>query len=311
MRLNAQNYSGCEISPVLESNYGKDVKHLALKRIQETGSTYKDSIVIPQSFQDTIFGGLAAIYNLENSTARDTVFNTYKIHQYLTLIDTAIYIGIYESTSWYSAWENLDIETENYLLDSLLNHYGFKLVHFSSAIHYATLTTEQEINLDPLITKLETVSGIKYAEKVGIPGDGNTITYNIEENIRYYDFSYRFGDCPSGCSESMTYKFKVNEDCSVEYLGRVDYLYNNIESTMAANKVLFPNPAENFIKFSNSLNATPTFYRINNHVGQVIKSGKLNPNNAINIADLKSGLYLVYIYDNSNAEIGQYKFIKR
>ena len=49
--IHAQIQSNCNVPNVLRSNYDSDVKHLALKRVYDLGSTYKDSIKIPIKFQ--------------------------------------------------------------------------------------------------------------------------------------------------------------------------------------------------------------------------------------------------------------------
>src|ERR1035437_4640516 len=77
----AQIPSSCIAPPVLQTHYDADIKHLALKRIFNQNSPYKDSIKVPQNYQDTISQGLAAIFNLTSVIQRDSVFDNYCIHR--------------------------------------------------------------------------------------------------------------------------------------------------------------------------------------------------------------------------------------
>jgi hypothetical protein len=78
--LHAQVPSNCDVSPILQYYYDRDVKHLALTTIYERQSPAMDSIIIPQVYQDTIWKAMAAVFNLADSPARDTVFEIYCIH---------------------------------------------------------------------------------------------------------------------------------------------------------------------------------------------------------------------------------------
>jgi hypothetical protein len=72
--LNAQIPSNCDVSPILLNFYDRDVKHLALTRIYDQQSPARDSINIPQNYQDTIWQALAAIFNLTDFPARDIMY---------------------------------------------------------------------------------------------------------------------------------------------------------------------------------------------------------------------------------------------
>lgn len=67
---------------------------------------------------------------------------------------------------------------------------------------------------------------------------------------------------------------------------------------------VYPNPAKNFIRIENNLNENKG-YRIFNSMGDLIKSGKLDKDNLINIEYLNQGVYFIYMGEKS------YKFIKK
>jgi len=62
-------------------------------------------------------------------------------------------------------------------------------------------------------------------------------------------------------------------------------------------KMVFPNPANEFIKISNILNLTD--YEIFNVQGYKVLSGRYNANQSIDIKELKSGIYFIKINDKT------------
>ena len=323
---NAQIQSSCNVPPILQSRYDADVKHLALKRIYDQNSQYMDSIKIPDSYQDTIWQGLAAIYNLTSIVQRDSVFDNYCIHQDISnYIYHNIYITVDTSYSWTHQWMNLNITTGITSLDNLLSKYGFTVKSFSKFVgNIATLTTIQNINTAALDDSIAKYSGVTNASTSTNIGDGNKITYTKNGNISYFDFTLGYGDCEAGCSCNHTFKFLVYDNCSVEYLGvggnyvpgipmplpvncNITENVKNVNSQI--NLKIYPNPAEDFINIETNL-LSNTNYSISNLYGQLLRTGELTKENKISIIDFSEGIYLIRFYNNSNNEIGNYKFIK-
>jgi hypothetical protein len=218
----AQMPSDCTVSPVLQHYYERDVKHLALKRIYDLQSPARDSIIIPQIYQDTIWQAMAAVFNLTDFLPRDSVFDFYCIHQELGYyMMNRIYVTISPSCSWYQNWHNLITTTGVPDLDTLLSTYGFTVTGFWTINNTATLTTSQLINVRPVCDSIRTFSGVTYSEPVYPVGFGDEINYSITGPVRFLNFKLGYGDCFSGCIGSLTYQFKVYTDCSVQYLGSV------------------------------------------------------------------------------------------
>lgn len=72
--------SSCSAPSILLSEYDVDVKDLALSRILFLETADTAEINIPTSYQDTIWDGLAAIFNVYSDFQRDSVFDIYCIH---------------------------------------------------------------------------------------------------------------------------------------------------------------------------------------------------------------------------------------
>jgi hypothetical protein len=323
--VESQTASSCLPPALLQASYDRDVKHLALKRINELNSPYKDSIVIPLNSQDTIWQGLAAIYNLTTIPARDSVFDNYCIHQEISyFVVNSIYVGVDPSFSWTTQWQSLNTITGITAMDNLLATYGFTVTAYSTfGGHYATLTTTQNINVKPLCDSLETFGGVLYSEPNYFAGDGNQIIYNKNVNGRFYDFIVGYGDCNAGCIAKHIFKFKVHDDCSVDYLGITDitsstyslpppvncFLTSGIQDKTDIGFKIYPNPADNYL----SVEKTNDFYSnftIRNLYGQTVQTGILSEKTSISIESLTSGLYLIRFYSPSNKEYINYKFIK-
>ena len=313
----SQVQSSCDIPPELELNYSEDVKEMVLQRIQSQNSIYKDSIEIPQAFQDSIWQGLASIYNAFSIPERDTVYDIFCVHWDQPYeLSYVITIGITEDCSWYENWENLNITTGIQELDDLLAYYGFSISAFSLISDAAYLETDKYLNLRALCDSLASFEQIEFAQKYSdITGDGNQINYVLNEDGAEYSFKIGFDDCPSGCQSHYTYHFQVYDDCSVSYLGEThaDYgefsifpepSYCNITNTSELGEneqsmEIYPNPAhESFSILSD--NNHSFMVEIYSLTGKMIKSEMTN-NSHIDIVDLKTGVYLVKIHSQNES----------
>lgn len=296
----AQISSSCCTRSILKMNYDDDVSHMAFDRIVSIKSPYKYSIEIPQSFQDTIWEGLSAIFNLANLIERDTVFDIYCIDQYPSILNNQIYVAVDTSFGWTQNWQNLITITGIAGLDSLLAKYGFTVTDFTILADtlgniypdFATLTTDQNINVQPVCDSIEFFSGVNYSEPKPYIGDGDRIDYAFFNNAMYCDFSIGYGDCPSGCTSRRYYNFKVYPDCSVSFLGAfyggLDPFPSPINCNISAN--LFPVISANgSILTSNS--ATSNQWYLND----TIISGA----NSQNYSVTQNGNYTVVVTDSN------------
>jgi hypothetical protein len=324
--LNAQIPSSCNVVPVLQHYYDRDVKHLALKRIFDQNAPAMDSINIPQNYQDTVWQAMAGIFNLSDFPPRDTVFDIYCIHQYSSsYIFDSIYVQITPSCPWLHNWQNFIIETGVPALDSLLSRYGFIVTGFWTYFDVAILTTSQHINVRPLCDSIATFSGVVYAEPISMAGFGDQINYTTTGTNRFLNFVIGYGDCPSGCTGFRTYKFQVDTDCSVQYLGSFlipapDYTFpppvNCYITTGIENKKIntvfhiFPNPAENVLNIRSDNPSVENFF-IFNSLGQLINSGQILKEATISIDNFSPGLYLILFTDIKNQQRVIVKFTKK
>jgi hypothetical protein len=220
--LNAQNYC---IPNILHNTYERDVKHLALLRMEQFNAPALNLIDIDQAWQDTIWQGLAAIY-YSQSEGRDAVFNQYCIHHntctsydYLRVTNN-MYVRLKPDATWYQNWVGGNMITNEGSIDSLLQKYGFESV----SIPFPTLgifrmTTNQFINLKPLADSLALFDGVLYAEPQPCNGGNNRITYQKVNGQVQFRFMTGWDDCLAGCLSWYSWSFLVDAFGGVIYMG--------------------------------------------------------------------------------------------
>ncbi len=321
----SQISSDCIPDINLKFAYEKDVKNLALKRILESNSPAADEIIISQIWQDSIWEGLAAIYNVAGVPERDVVFDQHCIH--LTNANyfqtyPAILIGIDPAISWASNWMNMETETGNAALDELLATYGFEVTSFLSFANAARLETPQTLNLAPLFEMLAEFEGINYAEPDYLIGGANRIVYEYQNGIKSFNFYLEWGDCFAGCINSKIWKFAVHPDCSVEPLGIIENIFINdpipepvncdltdlVMEIEASQFEIFPNPVRDVLQIKTEKDAV---YKIMDGMGQVIATDKLHTGlNDVLFNRFPSGIYIIVIFEDGQKFLGSRRIVK-
>jgi hypothetical protein len=261
--VQAQTPSDCTVPYELIENYERDIKNLSLKRMTELNSPDFALISIPQVWQDTIAGGMAAIMNALSLPESDSVFNRYCVHDLTSpmQIYNEMLIQIDASYPWTIAWQNLNALTGNATIDALVTRYGLTVTAFHdwSFGDYAVLHTDSLLNIYALIDSIVAVDGVISGEPNAVFGVAGKIEYQKIGDIRYYDFYFQFNDCFDGCDNYRKWMFKVNAECSVEYLGAENWGAFGIEPLPAPvncniftslrerqlhkRAVVFPNPS--------------------------------------------------------------------
>lgn len=216
----AQTPSDCTVPTTLREAYRRDVMGMAVKRMQVLGSPDFNDIEIPESWQDSILEGMAAILNAPDMPAADSVFNLYCVHEgAFNPVVYGVIIGVDPGSPIAAAWAGGQTLTGNAFLDSVLTRYQFTLTNYIS-FGAGVLYTPKLLNLYALGNVLAAhVPGIQYGEPDAIIGGAGRIEYRVEDGVRYYDFRYEWSDCFDGCDNYYQWSFRVGPDCSVTYLG--------------------------------------------------------------------------------------------
>ncbi len=215
----------CCIPEVLLLEYERDVKHLALLRMQQLNVPEKDLIDIDQLYQDSIWEALSAVFHSE-SEGRDAVFDQHCIHHSswgspdpLT-VSNRMNIKIDTSVTWYQNWIDENIVTNDPFIDTLIQKYEFEISSTLPILpEWFTVRTDQYINLDALADSLETHNSILSAERRTNVGGRGRIVYESQFGNQYLEFWLGWGDCPSGCINWHTWLFTIGDNCEVDFTG--------------------------------------------------------------------------------------------
>lgn len=324
--LQAQVSSDCSIPSLLRDIYDRDVKGLALKRMQAQDSPDNALIQIPEAVQDSIYEGMAAILNVRDQlTEADSVFNLYCVHDNFS--SPAVYgmiIGVDTDSPMATAWENSNTLTGVPVLDTLLLDQGFVLqnyISFGAGVFYSDQIWNIAAIADSLVG---TVAGIEYVEPDYLIGGAGRIGYNTDpDGTRFYEFRYEWNDCFDGCDNFYTWNFAVAPDCSVTFTGSSQggvfgneplpepancLLFTDTDTPpVAEDLTLYPNPVQEVLQWQNA--PTSGSWRIYNSLGQLIQSGNWQANE-LNLQHLTKGIYWFVVLDEQGKHKGQHTLVK-
>ncbi len=311
--------ASCDPLPELIEDYTWDVRNLTLRRMWELNSPDTALVSIPMQWQDTVMGGLAAIYNAFSIPERDSVFNLYCVHDLAPsgiFITKEIMVFVDTSYSWTDAWQNLVTITGEPQVDYLMMNYDLEVIDFSnfSFGNMALLATDSLWNVYALIDSLEMIPGVEYCDPNQTIGTAGRIIYNKTGNERYFTFWFQWNDCFDGCDNAHAWKFKVYEDCSVEFLGTEDWgvfgilpLPEPINCNMiSGTKVtelpendyaIFPNPVEDELVLT-SRTKKPVQVIVYDFTGKMILKQSFIKTLSIDFSDYRPGIYLFYFSDD-------------
>ncbi len=314
----SQIQSSCEKSKELVQYYEKDVAYLAFKRLQQTKSVDTNKILIPKIYQDSIWNGIAAIYNAYPNEQRDSIFDIYCIHNSLqsgSPLYTGIFVELDTFYYWTRNWLNGYIETGYLALDAFISLYQFDLLFIDTSLNIVLIGSDLPINPKPVVDSLFLFDGIIDAFLDDLEYDGNKIEYSIDGDEQFYDFTLAWGDCSTGCIYRHKWSFKVNyPSCTVEYLGLnsnsegefPDPLNCNITSVnqlegINSKVLIFPNPTSDFLNITSENIADVELW----NTQRKIKQTQFDKQDFIKLdfKKLEPGLYFIKVKTDKNTFI--------
>ena len=325
----AQTPSNCTPSALLKKAYRVDIADMALQRIYELKSADTIHITIPQSYQDTILGALAAVCNLNSVAEADSVFLHHCVHRYRHFMPK-IAVKLDPAISWIANWRLLTIHTGDGKLDSFIQRYGVYIGRYwydpknsESLRDWAYLSSDDHINWKAFGDSLLRFPGFWGYEKDYKIGDGNKIYYS-KDSALHLTFVAAWGDCPSGCTEFKEWRYTISEDCAVtldstrSYRIRSPYLPNCNLVPLAANplqkpplspKVIFPNPVRTIL-FVRGADRGAARFSICNAVGRQMLEGTCQ-SSGIDVSTLPPGIYVLILQHPEGQVPTVVRFVKQ
>lgn len=162
----AQEISSCNVPAEFASVYQKQVQILALDVLWASGSEDTSSIRIPEQYSQPIMTALAGVYNSMYEHEVDSIFRIYCINnKYVTgegYRSDAIYVSLDTSVAWTTLWENEIDSSGLTFIDSLLEGIDYSVELFFHTT--VKLEFEEVINLKRLVSLLDTIQGVNFAE---------------------------------------------------------------------------------------------------------------------------------------------------
>lgn len=323
--VNAQLPSSCTVPDVLRIYYEPDVKSMALKWLFATKSPDTALIDIPQWSQDTVWSGLAAIFNRCDLPSADSVFNKYCVHAWLDIWESLIFRGIVVDIDtqyeWTHNWLNYQITTGITALDTMMTKYGFQVsnvYNWSNTPPTISLYTNQYINAMALCDSLRSFDGILSANPNGLGGSWTTpCTFDFSDTsgIKYYQIIFSEGGIGG-----YSWEFSVDTGCSTELLGSGFFGYYdslpepancnilNISNYIIPNQEMkiYPNPSFDFVTIETSDFQNIGHLSIFNLNGQEVITCQIIKNTCkIDISHLSSGIYFVKLTNDRKVEVGK------
>lgn len=308
-KLNSQIVpSSCNGTDSIVKKYKNYADILAVRRVFKINSPYKDSININKPISNNYLKAFLAIQNATSLPARDTVISILKIKLSQGPEINRLFFGADSNQTWVKKIKGNVFPTGYSPFDSLKNKYSIQKIYANTVSWgqniYFYLKADTNVNIKALTDKVLTFPGTVADGMFYI--DGNNITDSINPNFIQLSYTFKWGDCPSGCTGARTWTFKVFNDCSVEYIGSYGdslepiFLVGLNENTLDKIRI-YPNPFTDKLRIdlvTKNL-ASSTEINIHNILGQnVFTAIGLEESELIDLGYLNSG---VYYLDISNA----------
>ncbi len=313
--------SSCIAHDSVYKKYKKSADKLAILWCEKTGNTFKDSILLNKQVSQQYLNSLVAVYNATTLPARDTVVRMIGITKdfyYPPDVNTLVF-GADSSLFWVHNLRNNIIPCGNSQVDYLISKYYLKKIGYSntfstSLYHLISFRTDTNFYINRLCDKFLALAaqGINLSQPIN---ENKSFSFNITDSLNSnfieLTYSYSWGDCMAGCLYNRSWKFRINNDCTVQYLGSAgNSLPQSIFTSIDKNNIplketeVFPNPFKNIVNINVQNTETNTSFTLYNSFGSVVLvSNKLCKVNKFDLSHLPVGLYYLIISDSTGSRI--------
>lgn len=299
--------SDCETQDSANFWYGMGAARLSILELERQGSPYYDSIPFPDSLHEKKLRALIAVYNVAGIPEADTVAHIRPVHDLFTLTVYQFYVIADENLSWMQNLKNQQVPCGQPVLDSLLLLYNITAYDYDSLSVFGRnsvkFTVSSWLNIDALTKLLDKQPDIE-SYPYSYFGDGPRIYDSVFVDHIELTYSHGWGDCLSGCTHRRFWKFKVYDDCSVQFVES----YGSTLPPLGIPKKpaletwnVFPNPFNNTIEIGNLYE--PCNYALYSADGRLIKEGTLNGSRITNLDFLPKGLYILHLKAQDSRQV--------
>lgn len=257
--------SDCTAPESVQAYYQMGADLLALGEIFNRDLPYKDSILIPQFWRDSMMRPLLAVYHATALPARDTVVTLFPIRKPYS--DTLNYVTFAADTAvlWVRNLRDGVFPTGQATIDSLIQQLGLSLYQYEAPVSpwspmgKFTLISDSNFNTVAATNQIEALPSVyEYQLMYWMDGSQNIADTIYEDRIEL-TYTYGWGDCPAGCNWSRSWKFIVYPDCSVQYGGSYGDKLDAASITGALPQKdwqIGPNPFQDYLEIKSNVAVT-------------------------------------------------------
>lgn len=299
--------SDCETQDSAKFWYGLDATRLSISELDRRGSPYYDSIPFPDSLHEKKLRALIAVYNVAGIPEADTVAHLRPIHEISAFLVNQFYIYANKDLFWMQNLKNRQLPCGHPVLDSLLILYNITVYDYNSldvfGRNFVTFTTSSWLNTSALAMELDLQPEIE-SNLEGFYIDGSHIRDSVFSDHIELIYSYGWGDCPSGCLYRRFWKFKVYDDCSVQFVES----YGSTLPPLGIPKKpametwnVFPNPFNGTLEIGNLYE--PCEYAFYSVDGRLLKEGTLIGSRITDLEIFPKGLYILHLQAQDSRQV--------
>lgn len=302
--------SSCTAPDSIMQLYKEDAYRLSVLKALRNNLPAKDSIRVPESEVEKVWKALIAVYNADSLPARDTVIRQFNIHTFPSPSMHSFSIMADSTLPWMQQLGMGNIPTGTPEVDSLLIPFGLKVSSYfrrfgSELNHWVFIQTDRLYNTQALAKSFEKIQGVSRTEPEFAIGGGNYIIDSMYSDHIELIYSFGWGDCPAGCIYRRFWKFKVYNDCSVEYAGSFGDVieYTGMQELNKIDPLIYPNP------FTDELIVEkidgPFVYTLIDEQGRIIMKGSTNDQKICKLNTLPGGLYYLRVESRNGVYSGR------
>lgn len=306
--------SSCNLNDVNGYLYKDDADRLAIRYSYRFNSTWKDSTWIDQQLSNKYLKALLAVHNATDIPARDTVVTWLNIHTIAQRPELReFFIAADSNLVWLKNLRYNILPCGQPHIDAAITKYGFQKTRFDAVPflpwHTVYWDASYNFNGNPLASAIgSSVSGISMIGGDNGFSDGIDIRDSLNPNFIDLLYCYRWGDCIDGCDYARYWRFRVYNDCNVEYAGtfgnQLPIWASITNSSNIDNSVkIYPVPVQDKFSIESNSNTIVSIV-VYNHLGQeTIKATVDDLKTELDISNLDSGIYLIQIQTSKGQKL--------
>ena len=313
--------SSCEAPDSVRAAYENDAAFLSLKK-QWLGGGVVNSVIPDELLKDSILNAMMAVYNAHALGQRNEVITLYNIHAAYQeqLQEFTVFLDPDFVNSTSQVFDTLSERIGNDLLDAVIDVYQLELVDLTwdadSSLLEARIQPTVVIDIDLVIEELASFQGVIGVTKIIAEGESRTdISYQSTASYVDLTYTYRWGNCISGCQSEHNWTFRIYPDCQVELISVEgdELAVTNLRHILSI--ALFPNPTPDQVSIN--LVSPPQLglhLQLYNAMGQLISISEMPSHNglielSLSLSDLPIGVYFLSV-TNGDAVLTE-KLVKR